>query len=86
MISSHKNFSIEVEYELIEKIGDGTYAEVFRGRSKRSKKLCAIKRVDKSKAKGISSLLENEFNILRELVRLIEIQDHPNIIKIYGMY
>lgn len=86
MISSHKTFSIEAEYELFEKIGDGTYAEVFRGRSKRSKKPCAIKRVDKSKAKGISLLLENEFNILRDLVQEIVIQDHPNIIKIYGMY
>jgi serine/threonine protein kinase len=70
MITSHKTFSINAEYELLEKIGDGTYAEVFKGRSKRSKKLCAIKRVDKAKAKGIASLLENEFNILRELVTI----------------
>lgn len=57
MISSHKAFSIAEEYELIEKIGDGTYAEVYKARSKRTKKICAIKKVDKSKVKGISILL-----------------------------
>lgn len=59
MISSHKAFSIAEEYQLLEKIGDGTYAEVYKGCSKRTKKICAIKRVDKSKVKGISLLLEN---------------------------
>lgn len=44
---------------MMDKIGEGTYAQVFRGRSKRTKKICAIKWVDKLKAKGISALLEN---------------------------
>lgn len=53
MISSKKVFDIASEYELVCKIGEGTYAEVFQARSTRSKKPCALKRVDKSKAKGI---------------------------------
>jgi serine/threonine protein kinase len=65
MINSHKAFSIEVEYELQGKLGEGTSAIVLRGRSKRSGKSCAIKSVDKLKGKGIAVLLENEFGILR---------------------
>lgn len=43
MINSHKAFSIEAEYDLQGKIGEGTYARVIKARSKRSGKLCAIK-------------------------------------------
>ena len=57
MISTHKAFSITDEYDLQQKIGEGTYAVVYRGRSKRSNKTCAIKSVDKTKAKGISVIL-----------------------------
>ena len=57
MISTHKAFSIEDEYHLQQKIGEGTYAVVYRGRSKRSNKACAIKSVDKTKAKGIAVIL-----------------------------
>lgn len=57
MINSHKAFSIEAEYNLQGKIGEGTYATVLKARSARSGKLCAIKSVDKLKAKGIAVLL-----------------------------
>ena len=40
-------------------IGEGTYAQVFKAESIRTGRTVAIKKVDKTKAKGIDIILNN---------------------------
>ena len=68
MITKSQISSLEGEYKIGNKIGEGTYAQVFRAESIRTGRVVAIKKVDKTKAKGMDIILNNEFDILRELV------------------
>lgn len=71
MIKDNKAISIYEQYTFNEKIGSGTYAEVFKAKCNRSKQVCAIKKVDKKKVVGIEMILQNEFEILRNLVYIL---------------
>ena len=68
MITKSQITSLEGEYKMGNKIGEGTYAQVFKAESIRTGRVVAIKKVDKTKAKGMDIILNNEFDILREMV------------------
>ena len=62
-------------YHITEKIGDGTYGQVYRAEHRRTGMISAIKQIPKSKIKKYERL-ETEIQILFET-------DHPNIIKLH---
>ncbi|KAA0203970.1 hypothetical protein HAZT_HAZT001683 [Hyalella azteca] len=64
------------KYEKLDKIGQGTFGEVFKARHKRSKKVVALKKV----------LMENEkegfpITALRE-IKILQQLKHDNIVKL----
>uniref|UniRef100_A0A1B6LED4 Protein kinase domain-containing protein n=2 Tax=Graphocephala atropunctata TaxID=36148 RepID=A0A1B6LED4_9HEMI len=62
------------DYTRIEKIGEGTYGVVFKGKNKKTGELVAIKKIRmESEDEGIPSTAIREVSLLKELV-------HPNIV------
>ncbi|KAL1139278.1 hypothetical protein AAG570_006264 [Ranatra chinensis] len=61
-------------YIKVEKIGEGTYGVVFKGKNKKTGQLVAIKKIRmESDEEGIPSTAIREISLLKELV-------HPNIV------
>ncbi|KAJ7333561.1 Cell division protein kinase 1 [Desmophyllum pertusum] len=61
----------------IEKIGEGTYGVVYKGRNKKNNKLVALKKIRLELAdEGIPSTAVREISLLREL------KDHPNVVSL----
>ena len=68
------------KYDMISKLGDGSYGTVFLAINFLTKSKVAIKRIVKVKENEIDDLeIKNEIDILKNL-------DHPNIVKIYEFY
>ncbi|XP_077999168.1 cyclin-dependent kinase 1-like [Glandiceps talaboti] len=62
------------DYVKIEKIGEGTYGVVYKGRNKKSGKLVALKKIRlESEEEGVPSTAIREISLLKEL-------QHPNIV------
>lgn len=62
------------KYSKIEKIGEGTYGVVFKGKNKKTGQLVAIKKIRmESDDEGIPSTALREISLLREL-------EHPNVV------
>lgn len=59
MVTSTQITTIEKFYNLQEKIGQGTYATVYKARSVLSGCICSVKKVEKTKAPGIEQTLRN---------------------------
>ncbi|XP_047316776.1 protein IMPAIRED IN BABA-INDUCED STERILITY 1-like isoform X2 [Impatiens glandulifera] len=66
-------------YEKLEKIGQGTYSNVFRARDLKTNKIVALKKVrfDNLEPESVK-FMAREITVLRRL-------DHPNIIKLEGL-
>ncbi|KAM7266470.1 hypothetical protein ACFE04_004367 [Oxalis oulophora] len=66
-------------YDKIEKIGEGTYSNVYKARDKKTGKIVALKKVrfDTSEPNAIK-FMAREIMILQKL-------DHPNIVKLEGL-
>ena len=71
LFQSQNNFSIfdenkfEEKYEIIKKIGEGRYGEVFKGKNKSNNELRAIKKYKKDKIKKvIKKIFKEEYNEL----------------------
>jgi calcium-dependent protein kinase len=81
-----KNFATEhtskfdEKYEMVEKLGEGNFGEVFCAKGKESENERAVKILTKSLI-GEEEILviENEIKILRSV-------DHPNILKLYEVF
>jgi len=64
----------EFDYIKIEKIGEGTYGVVYKGRHKRTNKTVALKKIRlESEEEGVPSTAIREISLLKEL-------QHPNIV------
>lgn len=64
------------DYTKIEKVGEGTYGVVFKGKHKITGKLVAIKKIRmESEDEGVPSTAIREISLLKELV-------HPNIVSL----
>lgn len=63
------------KYELLSKIGAGTYSEVFKARNKNSNHLVALKEVRTQIKEGMPPTALREIAFLREII-------HPNIIQL----
>lgn len=63
-------------YLRLEKVGHGTYGEVFKGKDRRSGAAVALKRIKSGNAdEGVPS------TALREVALLRELSAHPNIVR-----
>lgn len=64
------------DYLKIEKIGEGTYGVVFKGKHKRTGEIVAMKKIRlESEDEGVPSTAIREISLLREL-------QHPNIVQL----
>jgi hypothetical protein len=62
------------DYEMLEAIGRGSYAKVYRGRHKRTDKIVAIKCINMPDRNGLPS------NGIREITMLQELR-HPHVVR-----
>lgn len=63
-------------YEKLEKIGEGTYGIVYKGRDKMSGQIVALKKIRlETEDEGVPSTAIREISLLKEL-------DHPNIVNL----
>ena len=69
---------ITLYYEVIKKIGEGTYGKVYKVKNKESGEERAMKQILKEKIPDLSNF-KNEIKILTKL-------DHPNIIRLYEVF
>uniref|UniRef100_H2YBU9 Protein kinase domain-containing protein n=1 Tax=Ciona savignyi TaxID=51511 RepID=H2YBU9_CIOSA len=64
------------DYVKIEKIGEGTYGVVYKGRNKKTNQIVALKKIRlESEEEGVPSTAIREISILKEL-------QHPNIVSL----
>jgi len=67
------------KYKKLEKIGEGTYGEVFKARNRKSGEIIALKKIRmESEDEGIPSTAVREISILKQL-------DHPNIVHLHDV-
>ncbi|KAI3820311.1 hypothetical protein L1987_07856 [Smallanthus sonchifolius] len=66
-------------YDKLDKIGSGTYSNVYKARDRKTKKIVALKKVrfDSSEPESVK-FMAREIMMLRKL-------DHPNIVKLEGL-
>jgi 3-phosphoinositide dependent protein kinase-1 len=79
-MTSKNNFN-ENDFEILSRLGNGAYAEVFKAKHKKTSQLYAIKIIDKK-------LIEKENKTYQIFVEneMLNLCNHPNIISIYGYY
>lgn len=64
------------DYEKIEKIGEGTYGEVYKARKRRNNQIVALKKIRlENEDEGVPSTAIREISILKEL-------RHPNVVSL----
>jgi cyclin-dependent kinase 1 len=75
MASSQTGHRLE-DFHKIEKIGEGTYGVVFKGRNKKTNEIVAMKKIRlESEDEGVPSTAIREISLLKEL-------QHPNIVSL----
>eukprot|EP01089_Gocevia_fonbrunei_P021075 TRINITY_DN8032_c0_g1_i1.p1 TRINITY_DN8032_c0_g1~~TRINITY_DN8032_c0_g1_i1.p1 ORF type:complete len:367 (+),score=42.61 TRINITY_DN8032_c0_g1_i1:106-1101(+) len=81
MITLDKDFgdSQLAFYEVLQQVGSGTYAVVYKARHKKTKKMYALKQIkmEKSGEEGVP------FTVIREISLLKRLRHHPNIVKLH---
>jgi len=65
------------KYKKLEKIGEGTYGEVFKAKVRKTNQIIALKKIRmESEDEGIPSTAVREISILKQL-------DHPNVVHLH---
>ena len=72
------NIDVKNHYEILKKLGEGSYGKTYKVKNKDSSDIRAMKQMDKGKIPDMN-LFKNEINIM-------SILDHPNIIKLYEIF
>ncbi len=72
-----KQKSLFIDYEVVGKLGEGSYGSVFKAQHRKADVTRAIKAIKRKNIDSIS--FDNEITILKSV-------DHPNIIKLYECY
>eukprot|EP00300_Choanocystis_sp_HF-7_P034238 c4685_g1_i1.p1 GENE.c4685_g1_i1~~c4685_g1_i1.p1 ORF type:complete len:461 (+),score=79.98 c4685_g1_i1:109-1491(+) len=76
--------TVEDDYDIHERIGRGTFADVFRATNKVTGQIVAIKRIRKLQML-FSLFRKNKIDLSAE-VDVMRKMDHPNIIKLFDVY
>ncbi|XP_034384711.1 mitogen-activated protein kinase kinase kinase kinase 5-like isoform X2 [Cyclopterus lumpus] len=66
------------DFEILQRVGGGTYGEVYKARSKENGELAAIK-VIKMEA-------DDDFSVIQQEIVIVKGCKHPNIVAYYGSY
>ena len=75
-------FKIFEKYDKSEKIGEGAFAKVYRGRNKITKEIVAIKEIEVKKIEGMDIRADTQKEI-----KFMQIYDFcPNSVKLYDVY
>jgi cyclin-dependent kinase 2 len=68
-------FSGFVQYEKIERVGEGTYGVVYKARDRRTNSIVALKKIRlEQEEEGVPSTAIREVALLKEL-------NHPHVVK-----
>ena len=75
-------FKIFEKYDKFEKIGEGAFAKVYRGRNKITKEIVAIKEIEVKKIEGMDIRAD-----IQKEIKFMQIYDFcPNSVKLYDVY
>lgn len=80
LVEERVRASLYPEYELLEEAGEGGFSKVYKGVHRPSKRIVAIKVIDK---RNLSS--KQLYSVLNE-IKLLEEMDHPNIISLRQLF
>ncbi|KAM9853604.1 mitogen-activated protein kinase kinase kinase kinase 5 [Aulostomus maculatus] len=66
------------DFEILLRVGGGTYGEVFKARNKQNRELTAIKLIKMEP--------DDDFSIIQQEIVIVKSCKHPNIVAYYGSY
>uniref|UniRef100_A0A3Q1FIX5 non-specific serine/threonine protein kinase n=1 Tax=Acanthochromis polyacanthus TaxID=80966 RepID=A0A3Q1FIX5_9TELE len=66
------------DFEILLRVGGGTYGEVYKARNKQNGELAALK--------VIKMEPEDDFSIIQQEIIIVKSCKHPNIVAYYGSY
>lgn len=69
---------LSLRYIRLDKLGEGTYATVYKGRSKVTNEIVALKEIHLDPEEGAPSTAIREISLMKEL-------KHPNIVLLYDV-
>lgn len=68
----------EEDFEILQRVGGGTYGDVYKARHKQNGELAAIKLIKMEP--------EDDFSIIQQEIVIVKTCKHPNIVAYYGSY
>jgi calcium-dependent protein kinase len=81
MLVSERRNPIEINYEILEIIGQGGFGEVKKVRHKELDVVRALKVIRKSRYKSVA-----ELKMIKNEIAIMKLVDHPNIVKLFEFF